>query len=105
MDTVLQAIADEITGGIAKPIDALVLQEQAHPASTTQEFVNLLNGIYGAGTYARGNVLNGPSGSSIHQALIYNTDTLQLISEQAFGATGLSTAARQPIRYELRPVG
>ncbi len=106
MDTVLQAIGDESVGGIAKPIDALILQEQASPSTSTQAFVNLLNGIYGAGTYARSTVTNGPFFSSIHQTLVYNTNTLQLISEQAFGsAGGLNQPERQPIRYELRPVG
>ncbi len=105
MDTVLQAIADEVTGGFAKTIDALILQEQASTSSTTQAFVNLLNGIYGAGTYARSTVVNGPSFSSIHQSLVYNTTTLDLISQQAFGSTGGSNAARQPARFQLRPDG
>lgn len=107
MDIVLEAIGNESINGIAKPIDALVLQEQASLGVSTQGFVDILNDIYGAGTYARGNVLNGPSFSTIHQTLVYNTNTLQLISEQAFGSPigGLNQAERQPIRYEMRPVG
>ena len=59
MDIVLQAIADEVTNGITTPIDVLILQEQADPNSTTQAFVDLLNGIYGAGTYARSTMRRG----------------------------------------------
>jgi len=107
MNTVLQAIADEVVNGISKPIDALIFQEHANPATTTQEFVNLLNDIYGAGTYARSTVLNAPSSSSIHQTLVYNTETLQLISEQALGSPvgGFNQPERQPVRFEMRPVG
>ena len=105
MDIVLEAIGDEVTGGIATPIDALILQEQAHPATTTQAFVDLLNGIYGAGTYARSSLLTGPSSDAIHQSLVYNTQSLSLIGETSFGTTGGSAAARQTGRYQLRPVG
>ncbi len=53
MDVVLEAIGNESVNGIAKPVDVLLLQEQESSATTTQQIVNLLNGIYGAGTYAR----------------------------------------------------
>ena len=105
MDLVLDAIGNEIVGGIAKPIDVLILQEQDLPTTTTQAYVNLLNGIYGAGTYARSTVVNGPLSSDLHQALVYNTMTVQLVSELAFGTTGSAAAARQPIRFQMRPVG
>ncbi|MEO2049473.1 MAG: endonuclease [Pirellulales bacterium] len=105
MDVVLEAIGDELIGGIAKPIDALILQEQADPSTSTQAFVDLLNGIYGAGTYARSTVFTGPSFDALHQSLVYNTQTLSLISETAFGQTGTGKAARQTGRFQLRPVG
>jgi hypothetical protein len=37
--------------GFARPIDILTLREQQ---TTIQACVDLLNGLYGAGTYARG---------------------------------------------------
>ena len=52
MDIVLQSIGEELRNGIAKPIDVLLLQEQYTMDITTEAFVVLLNGIYGAGTYA-----------------------------------------------------
>lgn len=105
MDLVLEAIGSEETNGFAKPIDALILQEQADPATTTQAFVNLLNDIYGPGTYARSNVVSGPGFSSLHQSLIYNTNSVELIEEVAYGATGTTIAPRQTTRFTLRPVG
>jgi Endonuclease/Exonuclease/phosphatase family len=106
MDNVLQAIANEVTNGIAKPIDVLIFQEHDEPYTTTAAFVNLLNGIYGAGTYARSTVITLPTyTNNIRQTLIYNTNTLTLIDEKAFGSTGGSAAARQSARFQLRPVG
>ncbi len=106
MDNVLQAIGDELTNGISRPIDVLILQEQDDPSTTTQEFVDLLDGLYGAGTYGRSTVITLPNYSlNIRQTLIYNTNTVGLINEKAFGVTGSSFAARQSSRYQLRPVG
>ncbi len=49
--TVLEAIGNDTKNGIAKPIDVLALQEQASWSTTTQQIVDILNGIYGTGTY------------------------------------------------------
>lgn len=109
MDNVLQAIGDEVTNGFAKPIDVLILQEQSHPTTTTQAFVDLLNGIYGAGTYGRSSVVTQPtySDGNIRQTMIYNTTTLSLVNEAAFGQTGSSAgaASRETSRYQLHPLG
>jgi PEP-CTERM motif len=106
MDNVLQAIGDELVNGIARPIDVLILQEQDDPSTTTQEFVDLLDGLYGAGTYGRSTVITLPNyADNIRQTLIYNTNTLSLIDEKAFGQTGSGKAARQTARFQLRPVG
>jgi hypothetical protein len=106
MDNVLQAIGDELINGISRPIDVLILQEQDDPDTTTQAFVDLLDGLYGAGTYAHSTVITQPSYTdNIRQTLVYNTNTVDLISEKAFGATGTSFAARQSSQYRLRPVG
>ena len=104
MDTVLQAAGDEVVGGISKPIDALVLQEQEMSSTSTQAFVDLLNGIYGAGTYARATVDGGTLGGG-RPGLVYNTQTLLLDQQIAFGTLGGNEQARQTLRYRLRPVG
>ena len=54
--TVLQAIGEESRNGFAKPIDVLLLQEQNSPFGDTQEIVDILNGIYGAGKIGRAHV-------------------------------------------------
>jgi hypothetical protein len=117
---ILQAIGATHLSGNSQPIDVLALQELHYnnPSISTslQSIVNTLNGIYGAGTYAYdtlvgttdGNLTgNGPNG------LIYNTRTVEDLgafglTKQADGTTNLvsgSAAARQPIRYLLRPMG
>jgi len=104
MDLVLTAMGNESVGGIARPIDILMLQEVDDVTTTVQDFLNIMNGIYGAGTYARGTVLNN-STVQLHQGVIYNTQTVSLLDELAFGTSSGSKAARQPMRYEFRPVG
>lgn len=126
MDFVLQAIGQELvnftvpgvvgTQSVARPIDVIALQEQYTTAISTQSFVNLLNSIYGAGTYARG-TLDGDTSDGLRRAgapaLIYNTQTVQLIGEMKFGDVGSNDGvstfpAQQPrssMRYQLRPVG
>src|SRR5687768_16684099 len=42
--TVLQAIGAQSVGGVARPIDVLLLQEQFTTAISTQSFVDVLNG-------------------------------------------------------------
>jgi hypothetical protein len=114
--TILQAIGAELVGGIAKPVDVLLLQEQFTMQLTTQSFVDMLNSIYGAGVYARSS-LNGQTSDGLARAgrpgLVYNTQTVQLIGEIAFGNVGTDdgtdgSQAQQPrstLRYQLRPVG
>ncbi len=110
LSTVLQAIGAEGLAGNAQPIDVLALQElYKTPTTTLQYIVDQLNSLYGAGTYAydtatdptTGNALtgNGPSG------LIYNTHTVQDLGAVAIGQPSSSGAARDPMRYELAPVG
>lgn len=113
-DTVLEAIGDESVGGIAKPIDVLLLQEQHFMATSAQSFVDVLNDIYdpiNRTMYARSNV-NGAASSDFvfdgeggRPGLVYNTQTVDLINEVAFGQANGSAQARQTLRYQLRPVG
>ncbi len=105
MSTVLEAIGEELVGGVAKPIDVLVLQEQDNPATTTQAIADLLNGIYGAGTYARGTRVGTPTSASIRQSVVYNTQTVSLINDLGIGGPSSTTMPRQLIRHQFRPVG
>lgn len=102
--TVLEGIGNELVGGIAKPIDVLLLQEQNSMASDTQAFVNLLNTIYPGANYTRGTV-NGASSGAGRPGLVYNANTVQLLDEKAFGTVDVNNQARQTLRYEMRPVG
>lgn len=104
MGTIVEAIGNEVRLGIAKPIDVLALQEQQSSSTTTAAIVNLLNGIYGAGTYSR-SFVNADTLGAGRVGLIYNTQTLQLISSVPVGTVSGSGAARQPVRYQLRPNG
>ncbi len=106
MDNVLQAIGDEVTNGFARPVDVFLFQEHDAPSTTTQDFVDLLDGLYGAGTYGRSTVITLPNYTdNIRQTLVYNTNTVNLIEEITFGQTGSGKAARQTARFKLRPVG
>jgi hypothetical protein len=109
LEIVLRAIGEEEVNGIARPIDVLLLQEQNSASSNTQSFVNYLNSVYGAGTYARGVVNGGPPTSGIRQTIVYRTQSVDLLAENAFGNT-ISTPQnpaqeRQTLRFQLRPDG
>jgi endonuclease/exonuclease/phosphatase family metal-dependent hydrolase len=108
LGTVLQAIGETERNGIAKPIDVLLLQEQDSPSGDTQAIVNILNGIYGPGTYAHGNRVVDSTDASDRQSIIYNTHTIQplaLADEVLVGTASTSGQPRQAIRYRLQPVG
>jgi hypothetical protein len=102
--TVFRAIGEDTRNGIAKPIDILALQEQTTPATTTQAIVDLLNSHYGAGTYARGTLVGVTQGAG-RPGIIYNTQTVQLVAENAASNVSSVGAARQTLRYRLRPIG
>ena len=111
IDVVLKSIGEEVRNGIAKPIDILLLQEQAVPVSgaganspspDTQQFVTLLNSIYaGQGvTYGMSNRtgLTSFSGDST-QTLIYRTQTVQLVSSSINCSGSRSVAGSCDIRF------
>jgi hypothetical protein len=109
LEIVLRAIGEEEINGIARPIDVLLLQEQNSASSNTQSFVNFLNSVYGAGTYSRGVMNGGPPTSGIRQTIVYRTQSVDLLAENAFGNT-ISTPQnpaqeRQTLRFHLRPDG
>lgn len=105
LGTVLKAIGDEVYNGRSRPIDVLAIQEVQTQATTTASVVSQLNALYGAGRYRSG-TLNGTSTAGNQTTgLIYNTQTITLVSEVGVGTVSGSGAARQPIRYQLRPIG
>lgn len=106
MSEVLQAIGIETKNGIQRPIDILSIQETGTGYNGAQNIVNLLNGIYGPGTYARSNILQpGQSTDGTTEAVIYNTHTVQLIDQVKLATASTSGYPRAPLRFEFRPVG
>lgn len=104
MGLILSAFGAESVNGIAKAPDVIALQEQDSSATTTQAIVDILNSLYGAGTYARA-TLNGTTSGAGRPGLIYNTQSVSLITQSAVGVVSSSGSARQTMRYQLRPVG
>lgn len=104
LGVVLPALGEELRNGFAKPIDILALQEQRPLTDTTQGILDLLNGYYGPGTYARGSLMAETNGSGI-VAVVYNTESVELIGEHAVSDLSTSGAARETLRYQFRPVG
>jgi hypothetical protein len=102
--TVFTALGDQAKAGFARPADIVLFQEHAAVATSTQAYVNLLNGIYGAGTYARGS-LDGATSGGGRPTVVYKTSAVTLVGETAVNSTSTSGAARATLRYQFRPVG
>lgn len=104
VSTVLEALGDQAKAGFARPIDILTMQEQADLTTTTAAYVTLLNDLYGAGTYASG-TLEGATDGGGRPAVVYNTQSVQLVSELEVNTPDGSGAARATLRYQFRPAG
>lgn len=104
LSTVLAAMGAESVNGIAKAPDVFTLQEQGSSATTTQAIVEMLNDLYGTGTYSRATEDGGTSGGG-RVGLIFNSRTTQLIAQTDASTVSTSGAARETQRYQLRPVG
>jgi endonuclease/exonuclease/phosphatase family metal-dependent hydrolase len=104
LDTILQAIGNESLNGAMEQLDVLTLEEVQSQATTTQAVTDLLNNLYGAGTYAHGS-LDGQNTGTGTQGIVYNTQTIQLLSEAAVGVASTSGQPRQALRYQLHPIG
>ena len=104
MATVLEALGDQAKAGFARPVDILLLEEQSTLATTTAAYVDLLNGIYGAGTYARG-LLQGSTTGGGRPAVVYNTHTVQLVAESQASTASSTGGPRATLRYQFRPLG
>ena len=96
---VLQEIGNESTGGIARPIDILLLQEQ--DGGSIFGFEAIMDGLYG-GIYARPALIGSTAGAG-QPGVVYNTQTVQLIAQVALN--DLPDVPRPVLRYQFRPVG
>jgi endonuclease/exonuclease/phosphatase family metal-dependent hydrolase len=106
--TVLTGLGSESFNGIAKRVDILCLQEQNNTSgTTTAQIVNMMNGVHGPGTYARGSLVSGATSTpnTDSSAVVYDATRFQLINEVAVGTPSTSGMPRQEIRYQFRPVG
>lgn len=108
LQTVLQGIGNENFNGIGKRIDILSLQEQNNnTGTTTLQVLNMINALYGAGTYAKGSLISGATSSpnTDSSAVVYDTTKLTLVNETLVGTPNVNGMPRQEIRYQFRPVG
>ena len=104
VSTVLEAIGAEEVNGLARPIDVLALQEQSDSASDTQQIVDMLNSLYGAGSYDRA-TLDGDTNGGGRPGLVYNTQTIELLDQATVGIVSDTGQSRHTLRYQLRPIG
>ena len=108
LQTVLGGIGSESFNGITKRIDILSLQEQNNTTgSTTLQLLNMMNALYGPGTYNRGTLIAGATSNpnTDSSAVIYDATRFQLINEKLVGTPNVNGMPRQEIRYQFRPVG
>jgi PKD repeat protein len=119
---VLEGIGEEIIAGDpAQPIDVLALEETTSNTTTVQPIVNGLNAFYAhygnpAGyamsTYQATESGDSPTDGNGPNALVYNTNTLQLLASVPIdppgGTSQLGSASgmyREVMRYEFAPTG
>jgi len=118
---VLEGIGEEIIhGDPAQPIDVLALEETTSNPTTVQPIVNALNGFYTMYNYLYATPAgyamspyqateegNSPTSGNGPNALVYNTNTLQLLASVGIATpTGSGNGMyRQCVRYEFAPAG
>jgi PKD repeat protein len=113
---VLEGIGEEIINGDpAQPIDVLALEETTSNTTTVQPIVNGLNAFYGSRNIPAGYAMSsyqatdtgGSNAGNGPNAMVYNTNTLQLIASVGVGTpTGSGNGEyRQEVRYEFAPAG
>lgn len=100
MTTVLQAMNNEMVNGVAKPIDAMILQELSGGDIATM--TTILNS-FGVGTYVASNVGSTTGAGGV--GLVYRTESLDLVAQSQVVDTSSSGAARGVMRFTLRPDG
>ena len=93
LPAVLQAIGQHHIGTNAQPIDVLGVEELN--STTLPNLVDALNNIYGVGKYAY-DLTDDPTTGGGTDGLVYNTQTVQVVSAMAVGTASTSGAARAP---------
>lgn len=97
---VLDFIGRQEVNGFAKPIDVLVLQEQADATGSVNDFAAILNNVTGTSNYVGWS--QNPFGTDgLDTGFVYNSATVTPFLEDWFG-TGSSRATA---RIGLTPVG
>ena len=113
---VLEGIGEEILGSDpAQPLDILALQETTSNGTTVQPIVNGLNIFYSTRGMSAGYAMSPVQGTQAGgtgtgngpNALVYNTNTLQLIASVGVGTPQGSSNGeyRQVMRYLFAPAG
>jgi PKD repeat protein len=119
---VLEGIGEEIIAGDpAQPIDVLALNETTSNTTTVQPIVNGLNAFYAYYGNPAGYAMSpyqatesggSPTGGNGPNALVYNTNTLQLLAsvpvDPPGGTSQLGSSSgmyREVMRYEFAPAG
>jgi PKD repeat protein len=119
---VLEGIGEEIINGDpAQPIDVLALEETTSNTTTVQPIVNALNAFYAYYNNPAGYAMSttqaawccgSPTSGGGPNALVYNTNTLQLLAsvrvDPAGGSNQLGSTSgeyREVMRYEFAPAG
>ena len=118
---VLEGIGEEILAGNFQPIDILALQETTSNSTTVQPIVNGLNAFYSAhgipagyamSTYQATESGGFTGGGNGPNALVYNTNTVQLVASVPVDPPGgtsnlgsISGMYREVMRYEFAPAG
>ena len=119
---VLEGIGEEIIAGDpAQPIDVLALNETTSNTTTVQPIVNGLNAfyayygspaVYAMSPYQATESNGNPTSGNGPNAMVYNTNTLQLLAsvpvDPPGGISQLGSASgmyREVMRYEFAPAG
>ena len=97
----------------ARNLDILAVQELQNGiggpnGDTLSSIVTNLNTKYGAGTYNFDNTTDPTTGSGTGNGpngLVYNTQTLQVVSATSLGTPSGSGEARAPMEYQMHPIG
>ncbi|MGO9529327.1 MAG: alkaline phosphatase family protein, partial [Verrucomicrobiia bacterium] len=114
---VLEGIGEEnVAGDPAQPIDILALEETTSNTATVQPIVDGLNAFYGSRNIPAGYAMSpyqateesgDPTTGNGPNAMVYNTNTLQLVASVGIGTPQGSSNGeyRQIVRYEFAPAG
>jgi PKD repeat protein len=114
---VLEGIGEEnVAGDPAQPIDILALEETTSNTGTVQPILDGLNAFYSSrgisayyamSPYQATEESGDPTTGNGPNAMVYNTNTVQLVASVGVGTPEGSSNGeyRQPVRYEFAPVG